>query len=122
MSCKHRFSAGSHYGARKKKEQAPGESPKAQNKSDAGEKGEVASGIITSRILKTEGPEFREVTRIALNEDPGYRMRAAIIDSIRYDLKNGDNPIKALSYAVLENHTSRKISLEIEISTRKGVR
>ena len=121
MSCKHRFSAGSHYGARKKKEQAPGESPKAQNKSDAGEKGEVEVGVITSRTLKTEGPEFREVTRIALNEDPGYRMRAAIIDSIGYDLKNGDNPIKALSYAVLENHTSRKISLEIEVSIRKEV-
>ena len=121
MSCKHRFSAGSHYGARKKKEQAPGELPTGQIKPAGGEKGEAEVGIITSRILKTEGPEFREVTRIALNEDPGYRMRAAIIDSIGYDLKNGDNPIKALSYAVLENHTSRKISLEIEVSIRKEV-
>ena len=107
-------------GIRKKKEQAPGESPIGQVKPAGGEKGEDEVGIITSRTLETRGPEFREVTRIMLSGDPSYRMRAAIIDSIGYDLKNGSNLIKALSYAVLENHSSRKITLEIEIDTRGG--
>ena len=107
-------------GIGKKKEQAPGESPTGQVKPAGGEKGEDEVGIITSRTLETKGPEFREVTRIMLSGDPSYRMRAAIIDSIGYDLKNGSNLIKALSYAVLENHSSRKITLEIEVKKEVG--
>lgn len=119
-TCKRRFIPGSHYSDRKKSRPVSEEKAAVPARPDGTGMAKIEERPNVPGTLETKDHEFREVTRIALSEDPGYRIRVAILDSIGYDLKSGDNPIKALSYTVLENHTSRKISLEIEVKTEEA--